>query len=107
MSAFDALLNVVNQEVGVDEENPTGVQVALDLGLVVPIVVDPHRPPAGALVQLGRVRFNIEDAAVAKAFGEALVEAAEKLPAKSNVDIAIASNLNQVEETAKRLGLAA
>jgi hypothetical protein len=98
MSAFDAQINVVDQTILVAEDQKS-FQVALTLGLVVPVATPNGLQPA--MTSLGVLRFAIDDRAKGEALADAIRTASENLPKAS--DLLVASNLGQVEEAARRM----
>lgn len=104
MSAFDAQVNVVNQEVLFDdtEGQAAGFQVALTLGIVVPMAT-PQGVQA-AMTSFGTLRYTVTDREAAEKLGNEILEAAGRLPRASALgDLTIASNMSQVEDAARRM----
>lgn len=102
MSAFDIDYNVIDVNAAsptaeeVDQGHPAAVQVALTVGMLLPF-----RGPDGqpVIAPLGIVRCYLDKDSVKK-----ITEAAELLPdPKPTSGLITASNLNEVEQAAKRM----
>lgn len=101
MSAFNAQVNVVKTDVLVSEEGqPPALQVALTVGLVVPVATSQGLQPA--ITALGIIRFDLNEREEALALAESIREGAELLPAAKS-DILVASNLGDVERAAQQM----
>lgn len=103
MTAFDATLNVAgltvsapNEEALRDDSQPAQLMVGLTLGNVMPTQKGP------AVVPFGRLQFPLDREDALKV-ADSIREEAEKLPERKHSDIMVASNLNEVEEAAKRM----
>lgn len=104
MNAFDTRINVVAASVGVptpeqlENGSTPGVEVALTIGLQLPLSPGPGEP--GINANLGVVRYELDRDAAIEFFALGL-KSAEGLPDKSPVEIA--SSLSGVEQASNTL----
>lgn len=105
MSAFDASVNVLGTSIAVpDEESlkagaPPHVEIVLAIAMQLPFAQQQGAPPM--MAHIGNVKYQLDRDSAVKFFQSGL-EAAEGLPAASN--LAIATDLSAVENVADQIG---
>lgn len=90
MSAFETTVNVVATQVGIPDEEAqkqgaTDMEVSLAIGQQLPFAQQPGAPPMMAM--LGAIKFSMNKESAMKFFTAGL-EAAEKLPEVSKLEVA-------------------
>lgn len=97
MSAFDATLRALDvQVIDPQSEDQTSTQLAVIVGLILPIAQGPGQPPIPA--PLGILRFDLDKTALQELSQDA-GEAAEKL--KSHSSVVLANSLDGVDKAAE------
>lgn len=97
MSAFDATLRALDiQIIEPTDEDQHSTQIAVIVGLVLPIAQGPGQPPIPA--PLGILRFDVEKEAL-NALGADAQVVADKLKGRSNV--VLANSLEGVDQAAE------